>query len=244
MKLFNLLNLGFSTLLLGLISSPAMGASITLDSFSDVDNDPFQFVQDDSVDGSPVTDTDGATTPLTGVLGGTRTISVSKDSGSNPFDTSLIIDTSLQQASFSSPSATEGSFSITYDGDFGTGIDLTNGGANDAFAIDVVTNDLGVTLNFEVFDGTNTATLAQAIAPLETGTTYFSFADFSNQSSLTQAQSITLSSSNEPANLDFEFQVLESTEIPFEFSPSLGIIFCAGLFGIHKLKRKYQNSHG
>lgn len=249
MKLLNFINIGFSTLMLGLISSPAMAASITLDSFTDVDetelnddpvsSDPFiQRVDDNVADGTSVSNTDGS---LSGVIGGTRTISVNKTGGRQ--GTTFLVDSfeGFEKASFSSGDATTGTFSLIYDGDgFGDGIDLTGGGTNDSFAIDVVTNDLGVTLNFEVFDGTNTATSSQTVAAGELGTKPFPFADFSNQSSLEQAQSVTMYSSGAPAALDFGFQDFRA--VPFEFSPSLGIILCGGLFGIHKLRKIYQNS--
>ena len=47
---------------------------------------------------------------------------------------------------------------------------------------------------------------------------------------------------NAPADFDATFDFIESEYIPFEFSPSLGIILCGGLFGIHKLRKRLQSN--
>lgn len=248
MKVSTIAYLGLSTLLLGLMPTPAMG--VTIDLLSDVestDDPPEQFVSDRF--GSSTVFDEITDSSLTGVLGGTRTIKVNKyfpatNSGSSTAQ--FVVRESNGQASYSSTSGTQGSFEITWDGDFdGSGtnnyIDLTEGGAKDQFLIDVVSNDLGVKLNFEVFDGTNTATYAQTLAAGTIGDVYFPFSSFSNQSALTQAQSIRFYSSNEPLDLDFTFSLFESAqEVPFEFSPGLGLILGGSFFGLNSLRKKLK----
>jgi hypothetical protein len=246
MKLSTIAYLGFSTLLLGLMPTPAMG--VTIDLFDDVestDDPPEQFVSDRF--GSSTIFDEITDTSLTNVLGGTRTIKVNKyfpttNSGSSTAQ--FVIRESDGRAAFSSTSGTQGTFEITWDGDFGaSGIDLTDNDTKDSFLIGVVSNDLGVTLNFDVFDGTNTATYSQAVAAGTLGNVYFPFASFSNQTALQQAKSIKLYSSNEPADLDFTFTLFESAqEVPFEFSPSLGIIMCGSFFGFRAIRKRLKTT--
>jgi hypothetical protein len=244
MKLLTFGSLGLSVLLLGLAQNPA--SAITIDVFSDVDDNDSgeQFVQDTSfgtisppTSNGGVSDTDGSGTALTGVLGGVRTIEVEKitpnNSSSKPV--SLLIDAGTnERASYSSADGIQGKFSITWNGDFGSGIDLTddNGTEQLYFRIDVPTNDNGVTLNFTVSNGTTTSTLSRGVAAGTTGSVFFDYASFSNPSVLTEATSISLSSDTAPASLDFSVDFFgTAAQVPFEFSPTLGLLTSVGFFG-------------
>ncbi len=245
MKLLNIYSVGIGALFFGLISTPAM--AITIDLFNDTDG-AFQTVQDNLADTLPVTDTD---TSLTGgVIGGQRTIQVNKRNGTLPTSSSsFTVDPVGQIASFSSSNGIRSDFSITWDGNFGTGgIDLTDGGTQKFFLLNG-SNDLGGNLVFDVTDiNGNTSTLSQQIAPslrdvnsnLISKNEFFGFANFTGNGDFTKARSIKLSSTDTLAGLDMDFAFIE-TAVPFEFSPSMGLLFVGGLFGIGKLKKKLKS---
>lgn len=246
MKLSTLLIFSASTLILGLVKAPARG--LIIDFFNDVDDDieGLQFIQDTMKDGAPVTDIDGATIPLTDVIGGIRLLEVNKLTGSSSKRSLLEVDATSNRLDFSSDNNSTGSFSLNWNGDFdGAGsnnfLDLTESGNKKSFLVSVLTNDLGVNLNFEVSDGTNTAKLTQTLASGRTGNVYFSFANFTNQTALAQAKSIKLYSSNAPAGLDFSLALIEnSEEVPFEFSPSLGIVLSGSFFGFCAIRKRFK----
>lgn len=247
MKLLNIYSVGIGALLLGLISTPAM--AVTIDLFSDVNDkeNGEQVVIDTASNGIPITDTD---TFLTGVIGGQRTLQVNKRNGSSSLRSLLIVDPSQKNATFSSDNVVRSDFSITWNGNFGAGgIDLTDGGTQNFFLLNQ-TNDLGGTLVFNVTDiNNNTSTLSQAILPSATDfddnliprNEFFRFANFTGDADLTKASSIKLSSTNTTAGLDMSFAlVATSAAVPFEFSPSMGLVFFGGLFGIHRLKKRLK----
>jgi hypothetical protein len=254
MKISTITYLSLSILLLGLIQTPVKGA--TIDLFSDVEDDVAgeQSVKDTSANNSAVNDLDSN---LTDVLGGKRTISVSKTLPKNNSQTAKFAEFTIdptpgtQEASFSATASTAGTFSILWNGDFdGAGsndyIDLTENGDKDAFQINITTNDLGVKLKFDVTKTDNTVatyTTDPAITAGTLGNFTIPFASFSNSSAFQQAKSIKLSSSSEPTELDFSFTLFQTTKIiPFEFSPSLGIIIGGGFLGLHTLRKKIKAS--
>jgi hypothetical protein len=256
MKVSTIAYLGLSALLLGLMQTPAKG--ITIDEFSDVADDIAgeQSVTDTTQNNTAVTDINNN---LTGVLGSQRTLSVTKtapagnNQGSKSVQLAVDPTPSIHEASYSSSANTTGNFAITWDGDFdGAGtnnyVDLTEGGTKDSFLVRVTTNDLGVTLNFDVTHANNT--VAHYDIPLAAGTLgrrYFPFASFSNPSALQQAKKISLYSSDAPAELDFGFTFFSSEEepvgVPFEFSPGLGMILGGGFLGLNTLRKKMKASN-
>ncbi len=239
MKLLNIYSVGIGALLLGLISTPAM--AVTIDLFNDVEGSATrQSVRDDLLDGLPVTNTDIG---LTGVIGGKRTISVEKLLGEEEDATNFSVRTTAQEAILSSDSGVQPRFSILYDGDFGaSGTDLTAGGTQKSFLVNIIGNDLGANLAFDVTDiNNNTSIITQSVAPNTTGNTYFRFDRATGSANLTTAKSITFRSTNAPVNLDMSFAFVEtSAAVPFEFSPSMGLVFFGGLFGIHHLKKRLK----
>lgn len=239
----------FTGLLLGLAQTPA--SAITIDLFSDVDDDVSgeQVVVDDTFGNGSVPDTDGSGTALTGVLGGTRIITVEKlTNNTSSRRADVIIDSTINELNYSSSSGTQGRFTLTWNGNgFGSGIDLTNdnGVTQNYFYLKVLENDNGLTLNFAVSDGNTTSTLSQPLAAGVKGDRFFNYADFSVPSVLQNAKSITLSSSNEIAALDFDLQFFKTSNtnvVPFEFTPSLGLILGGSLFGFLRLQSKLKAS--
>jgi hypothetical protein len=246
MKLLNIYSVGIGALFFGLISTPAM--AITIDLFQNA-NGGFQSVSDNNaLDSTPVTDTQTFSTGVTGVIGGQRTIQVNKRTGIplSAFASSLTIIPSSKLASFSSADTVTSDFSITWDGNYGSnGIDLTEGGTQKYFLLDIKTNDLNGTsslpLTFEVQDiGGATSTFSSTIVPGQKGNTLFSFANTSGGANLSQAKYIKLSATDTPESLDMSFAFV-GTAVPFEFSPSTGLLFVGGLFGISKLKKKLKS---
>jgi hypothetical protein len=250
MKLLNIYGVGIGALLLGLISTPAM--AITIDLFQDVNNpvgniNGTQSVTDLLNDGNPVSLTDSNLDP-TGVIGGQRTIAVNNRNSTST--TTLTVNSINQMANFSSSNGVRSDLSITWNGSsFGSnGIDLTDGGTQKFFLLNG-SNDLRVDLVFDVTDiNGNTSTLSQRIAPslsdedgnLISTNKFFGFANFTGNGDFTKASSIKLSSTNTLAGLDMDFAFIE-TAVPFEFSPSTGLLFVGGLFGISKLKKKLKS---
>jgi hypothetical protein len=241
--------LAFTGLLLGLTQYPA--SAITIDLFSDVDDSSGeQGIVDTTFGDGSVTDIDGSGTLLTDVMGGTRTITVEKlTNNSTTRRTELTVFSDDKELVYSSSSSTQGKFTVKWDGSgFGSGIDLTdqNGLPQNYFHLRVLENDNGVTLNFDVSDGTTTSTLGgQTLGAGVIGDVFFDYDDFSVPSVLQNAKSITLSSSTNPAALDFRLQFFKTRSVnvvPFEFSPSLGLILGGSLFGFLKLRSKFKAS--
>ncbi len=235
---------GPSFLGLGLFQDSAMG--FTLDLFNDVDSDPDQAVVDNTYNDGGKTLTNGSGAALSNVIGGVRTIEVEKLTNNSTFnDVRAFVSTETNIFSYSSSSGTQGSFSITWDGDFGAGIDLIDEAETDQnyFQIDVAQNDLGVTLEFEVSDEAtptpNTSTYQQSIPAGTLGSIYFPYASFSDPSVLESAQSITLRSVGAPAALDLDFSVVGTSQnVPFEFSPTVGIVLGGSFIGFKVLKKR------
>ncbi|MGF1587796.1 MAG: hypothetical protein ACFCU7_00875 [Pleurocapsa sp.] len=241
MKLLNIYGVGIGALLLGLTSTPAM--AVTIDLFSDVeDSNGFQFVLDDTADNTPVFNTD---TSLTGVIGGQRTIEVNKRSGILPGSrNTFIVNEAAKNVTFSSDTDVSSDFSIAWDGNYGPGgIDLTGGGTQNFFLLEVTSNDLGANLVFDVTDiDGGTSRISKSVGAGVTGDQFFSFASATGGGDLTKASSIKLSSTNTTASLDMRFAFVDTAAaVPFEFSPSMGILFFGGLFGVHRLKKRLKS---
>ncbi len=240
MKFLPAISLGLSVLILGLSQTSARG--FTLDAFSDVDVEPFQEAFDNTLGDGGDSVTDGQTTSLSDVIGGTRTIEVEKLTNSRSSKSVAgDVDTDTNLFSYSSSTATQGSFSLIWDGNFSPDeSDLTDDGGTQQnfFQVNIESNDLGVTLEFDISDGTNNSTYQQSIPAMTTGPLYFPYASFSNPSVLESAQSITLRSISAPAALDLQFSLFAKAEVPFEFSPTLGIIVGGSFIGFNALKKR------
>lgn len=251
MKLSTIAYLGLSTLLLGLMPIPAMG--ITIDLFNDVSdpdddgNNPgqFQTVIDSSANSSAVSNIDSS---ITGIIGGQRTLQVNvleKTGGSSNVNSVFEVDTAQGKASLSSADQIRPRATIKWDGNYGVnGIDLTGAGAQNSLLVNIASNDLGVTLNFTVKDiNNNISTRSQAIASGVIGNQYFNYSNFTGTADLTKASFIQLETSNEPFSLDFGFEFVQTAqEVPFEFSPGLGIIMCGSFFGFRAIRKRLQTT--
>ena len=239
---------GPSLLGLGLFQDSAM--AYTLDLFNDVDENEstIQEAADSTLGDGGVSVTHTSLSDVN-VIGGKRTIEVEKLTGFEPNDPEDIVKGAVRPSAnkffYQSPSSTSGDFSLIWDGDFGTGIDLTDdeGIKQKFFQVDIEENDLGVTLEFEISDEAtpipNTSTYRQSIPAGTLGSIYFPYASFSDPSVLESAQSITLRSVNAPEALDLEFSLV-ATAVPFEFSPTVGIVLGGSFIGFNVLKKRWH----
>jgi hypothetical protein len=231
---------GLGALLLGVVQTPAMG--VTIDLFNDVNDleDGFQTVFDSSTTSTPVReDTD---TSLSDVLGGQRYIKVEtyqKAGGGSQVGGLLEVDPVLTIVGFSTGTNVKAHATLRWDGGGSLNQDLTLGGHN-SFRLEVSTIDQYVTLNFKVDDtSTNSGIISKTInAP---GTYYFPYSEASGVD-FTSAKSIELYTSAEPTELDFTFDFaqtdIDPATVPFEFSPTLGIILCGGFFAMKNSRKK------
>jgi hypothetical protein len=109
----------FTGLLLGLVQTSAMG--VTIDLFNDVDSGTTQEVIDSTLDSTPVTDTDGSPTALTGVIGGQRTIEVNLTNQTRAGNSKLTIFTGSNSAAvFSTDTGQTATATIKWNGNYGT----------------------------------------------------------------------------------------------------------------------------
>ncbi len=259
MKRSTIYSLGLGILLLGLAPTPAMG--VTIDLFKSVDQDssdgndqPFQgsYVTQRAIRSSSDTIGEADTNEdsgLSDVIGGYRNLSLKVTEHNSPgFDaeSKLAVDTTVNQAILSTDPGLLPEATITWDGgddELGLGgVNLTDGG-HDSFLLDIDT-DLEVTFTFNVEDtSSNTGSVSQDITT--DGQYYFSYNDPGVSAvDFSSIKSISLVTSNEPDSLDFAYNFIETAvePVPFEFSPSLGIILCGSFFGINKLRKRLQSS--
>lgn len=264
MKISSIYSLAFGILLLGAIPNPAMG--FTLDLFNDTESnstfiDPpgFAFPYDgqqaelngSNFGGQPLVPSSDPDTGLSDVIGGQRTLSVEENNtvatGSPGGGTiNLKVDTAKEEVSFNVNAGTNGSASILWDGITASDEDLTIDDQN-SFLISILSIDIvsGVTLNFEVTDEfSNSGVISNPVS--STGNAYFLYDDVmqnpanTSNVSFKDARSIEFYTSGEPDDLDFRFDFITSSNVPFEFSPSLGIIIGGGFLGINILRKKLK----
>jgi hypothetical protein len=254
MKLSTIAYLGLSSLLLGLVQTPAMG--FTLDAFSDFEGSgTSQTAYINLLPGFP----DMPTNPNTGldtdsVFGGQRTITVrNENSGSGTIKLNL----TNQKAEFDVGSSTIGGADIVWDGfdalNDGQNIELDGGTTQRSFQLNIESLDVGqgsnpaITLNFDIKDTSGKiATISKTLTSDINTTTnlYFAYQDRTGDNvNLGSIDYIRFYTSDElsPA-ADFEFNFIQSSKVmPFEFSPTLGLLTSVGLFGAKKWNKRRKN---
>lgn len=244
---FNIYSLAVGVILAGLNQTSA--SAFTIDLFGEP-----QFAGSNSATSG--TFTDDTVTGSANIFGGDRFLSTTIVDGSGSPVTFNGINIFGNKASvIAEPGATVGGF-FEWAGIDGVGSeDLTGGLLNlDSIQVSIISVSEEVDLEFIVEDADGTiGTLSKNIPDEQTGEYYYSFSDF-----------IATETTNSTVGLDFEsidyikmgtvgtvrpqmdlsFDLVQSAvqPVPFEFSPSLGLIFCGGLFGINKL-RKRRASH-
>ena len=247
---FGVCFLSINALLIGLECSSAK--AFTLDLFTDANEEPVPSVKRQKIEtqafiNSFVSDTD---TGLSGTDLGQRTLELTVDELSEDNASIQVISSPSQNtASISSNSGvTIESAKFTWGSDSTIPQDITDGGADDSLLIDIISIDLttgaDLTFTFEDSDG-DIGSIIQNVS--STGNVYFPYEtltnDFPNVNQ-TAIREISLDITNVNPDFDARFNFVESAvqPVPFEFSPSLGIVLCGGLFGMNKLKKKLKSN--
>lgn len=203
-------------LLLGLIASLALAATVTIDTFDDGVQKATAGPNADNSNSSYV-DTSAA-------LGGQRDIYVYNSSGGG--DVSLAVDYGdTNQAKFSQDSGVQGWGQIVWDGQDNNaesldttglgGVDLTDSGTNDGFQLLVYYCDGGFDLGVWVYTDTVTAyyTLTISSSVAAPGQSFFlKFSDFSGDTSVfTDAGAVVFNISPSAASVDLTIDLFEAT---------------------------------
>jgi hypothetical protein len=173
------------------------------------------------IDADPSTDIDA----VAGVIGGERELMLDRTSVGGL--ASAFINQIFQPPGEISLENGSGSTSVsmlTYNGvgavglDDGmgpAGYDLTGMGMNNSLFIDMISNDVGVTLKFDIMDTMmGTSTLSKTLGILNTTDQYFVFADFMGTADFTKVSKIKLTITS-VLNADIVFTLIDSrTNVP------------------------------
>lgn len=236
---FNVYSLCISALFLGSYQTSAM--AFTLDLFTDAQNGSSQKVTlDPDLNQFTGSDTD----MLPGTELGQRTLDLTISSTS---PTSLGI-ASLKVAngkgSINSDSDTFISLAkFTWGSALTTPKDITTGGIDNSFQLNVLTVDLqGSTFTFTVKDEDgDEGSVSQNISSI--GDKYFSYQNFPANVDKTRIRQVSLGITGAPPSFDATFDFIKSAQqVPFDFSPSLGLVCCGGLFGLNKFRKRLKSS--
>ena len=196
--------------------------------------------------------TNDSVTDSTNIFGGDRFISTTISGGSGSPVTFNGINIFGDEASIiAEPGATvSGFFEWGGISDSGSSLDLTDSGDSDLIQVSIESVSETVSLEFTVKDADGTVgMLSQNVLDEETGNYYYSFSDFSSTGG--EIEGVDFEAIDYvkmgtvgmvPPQLDLTFSLVQSSSVPFEFSPSLGLILCGGLFGIKKLRKKLKNN--
>jgi hypothetical protein len=256
MKLSTLSSLGFSTLVLGLVQTPAVGVTIDL----------FENVNDTSLEQSvyinrgipPENFPEDSDTnlPLEKVIGRSRHMKISIDPTDSESEAIFTVDANPGNNFLDLTTGTDvistgtvvwnGLNTVDYNNLSGElNADLTQNGDN-SFNVAIKFTDLNGTLKFTVSDGINTGSLTKSIPLVPMGSSsqnlVFRYSDFSNNVDFSSIDYIAMEATSNQAAYDLTLDFVETAEVPFEFSPALGIILSSGFFGFHALKKRWKNN--
>jgi hypothetical protein len=237
MKVSTISSLGLGALLLGLVQTPA--ESVTIDLFTDVnDASGLQTASKRGVGSASEVDIG-----LNDVLGNSRFLQIEVLSGTR--NAQLQVDTETGQAFLDTDTGVASRATLRWDANGAGlgGIDFTQNG-HDSIVINIASIDQDSDLVFTVTDTFgNQGTLAQNLTGGFSGSTAYRYDNFSGSVDFTEINSIQLQTNNESSSLDFGFNFVQTAqEVPFEFSPSLGIVLSGSFFGFHVLKKKWKNN--
>lgn len=257
MKIFTIKEIALTGLLLGLAQNSALGFS--LDLFTDFEgSNTFQSISLPAFanSGAQVSDVDSSLDST--VFGASRTLRLTRLNGTaTPNQANLSAFNGI--ASLSTPPDYANTAEIIWDGfdasNSGQNIQLDGSTVQDSFKVDITllnigTGDGDLSLNFQIKDTSgNSATITQTFTSNINNTTsvYFPYSSRvenpSNTSnvSLTNIDYIGFYTSDENIGDDFTFDLVQTAqEVPFEFSPGLGIILGGSFFGLKSLRKKLK----
>ncbi|VEP18340.1 exported hypothetical protein [Hyella patelloides LEGE 07179] len=197
------------------------------------------------------------------VVGGSRhmTINTVDNSGEAILQTaSSTLPDAIGLASDGTPSIAtvvwNGSNTIDFNNlnsDANLNVNLTQEG-DDSIVVDIILSDLGGKLTLELYDGTNFHPYEQDIPQVDPGngfpeqTLYYDFSTYINNGvDVTSIDYIkmTIDSNNQSsydARFDFIEAAIQPQGVPFDFSPSLGLILGGSLFSFLRLRKKFQQN--
>ena len=187
---------------------------------------------------------------LTDVIGGARHIKVDATSGSdqvlwevNDSNNTMKLTTGTN----TDPLATivwNGSSTINFNNllaDANLGLDLESGGDN-AIGIKVQSADVASEFKLVISDGINTSSLSKSISS-GAQDVYFDYESYTTSGvNINSVQYIALNISS-TEDLDLELDFIQTAQIPFEFSPSLGILVVLGYGGIQLIRNQHKKSN-
>ena len=255
-----LCKIALSTVLLGSAQTSATGFS--LDAFTSFETNNFQ-----SVTVSPFSPQNTVANDLdpsldSTVFGNARTLQIEKlDAGLNLNPISF--GSAGGQAGFSVPDGTTAKAEIIWDGfdlsNNGQDIEIDGSDVQRSFQVNIQSLNLGngngnLDLNFDIRDTSgNVGTLTRNITSnIDTPTSLlFAYRGGFGTESNVVANNVNLQSidyirfytDDENVGDDFTFNFIQSSEeVPFEFSPTLGLILGGSLFGFLKIKKNLQRS--
>lgn len=238
----------FAIAFASLCLTPNVANAFTLDAFSDTNDVNQQVFLNNTFGTSTNNPTDFDTgLPTASVVGGSRHLNISSDSGSFSF-----LSVNSDVLTFNSGDGAVATGTVIYNG-FSTAnftdftenanlgdLDLTQNG-DDSLFVGINVNDLGGgTLDISLFDGLNpAASVSQSIPVVTLGSPQsleFQFSDFTGVD-VTSVDSIQLSVTG-VAGQDLQLNFLATQDVPFEFTPGLGLILGGGLFAFFRKNRR------
>lgn len=249
MKFLTASSLGLSALLLGLSQTPARG--FTLDTFSDANVELAPGVEQQLIEAdflNPyVFDVD---TNLSGTDFGERRLDLTlKTNGTGgSIDVFSISGVSSTASVSSNAVSTIDNAKFTWGSDSATPRNFRDISGHDSLAIEILSIDLveGAEFTFTVTDSQatpQTATIADRLIN-SVGTQYFSYSDFEANNpniNLNSIEKVELTVVPQIAAFDTTFDFIQSAqEVPFEFSPTLGIILGGSFIGFNILRKRSQ----
>ena len=257
-SLLTIKSLGLGALLLGLAQTPVMGFSITLDTFNEFESGSRQDAYLNDRSGDLPSDTDNNLS-TSNVFGGKRTISVSNENAGEDL-IELVIRNS--KATFSAGGETVGGAQIIWDGISDSSfVDLTDNGSQKSIEIMIQSLDVGtddneineqgfsdLILTFELEDADgDVGTISQTFTSndaVNNTSQYFSYASVVQKTTVVdnvdfgEIDRIRFFTSDENVGTDFVFNFVQTSEIPFTFSPGLGLLISGGFVGFLGIRSK------
>ncbi len=258
MKRSHFYSLGLGVLLLGFV--PSNASAFTLDLFTD-GNDvfpnttvPYQKVQVDTVFNQ--VSASNLDTGLSGVAWGQRQLDITASSsfiGSAKIE--IFGNPSTRATISSDDSVTINTALFTWGFDSNTEYqDITDGGTDNVFNLQIISIDQnGADIKFTVTDNAGERGSVTVENITSTGAKSFAYSDILTNNpnvNLGGIKKVQMEVLNAPTSFDGSFDFIESANdpfypevpVPFEFSPSLGILLCGGFFGVYKLRQKLQKN--
>ncbi len=187
-----------------------------------------------------------------GILGGYRDIEVDAQTASPSFFETSAEANGGGTLQFENGVGVHGKATFTWDGNDNPlavdttglgGVDLTDGGTNNAFGLDIILIDQpGLEIMFTVWSTSGVSTFTQISGPAGPSTLHFDFSAFTGTADFTDVGAIQLMlTSSQNDGIDAEIDLLEATNtspVPVPAALPLMAGAIGGLFGLNRLRRR------